>query len=106
MFFQHIGAVLMMFNRHVRGQLCRNCVNEHFARTTLVTSFFGWWGVISFFLTPIFLLHNVVRYLFCLGLKPVDEGSQRGMGLALAALIIAVGALLLLGFVVNRIIHS
>jgi len=105
MFFQHIGAVVMMFNRHVKAQLCRNCVNEHFAKTTLVTSFFGWWGMISFFLTPIFLLHNVVRYLFCLGLKPVDEDTQQGMGLAIIAILVAVGALSLLAFVISAIFH-
>lgn len=105
MFFQHIGAIVLMFNRHIKGQLCRNCVNEQFAKTTLVTSFLGWWGMISFFLTPIFLLHNVVRYLFCLGLKPVDEGAHRGLGLALVAAVIAVGALSLLAFIVSQVLH-
>lgn len=105
MFFQQIGAVVIRFHRRVGGQLCRNCVNEHFAKTTLITSFLGWWGMISFFLTPFLLLNNVIRYLSCLGLKPVDEGSQRGMGLAIIAICCAVGVLGLLAFIVSGAIH-
>ena len=93
MFFRHIGAIILMFNAHVRGRLCRSCVNEQFAQTTLVTSFAGWWGMISFFLTPFFLLNNVVRYLFCLTLKPAEGESARGTVVALLALLIATGAL-------------
>ena len=104
MFLQQIGAVIIRFHRRVEGQLCRNCVNEHFAKTTLITSLLGWWGLISFILTPFFLLNNVIRYLSCLGLKPVDEGSQRGMGLALIAIVIAVGALSLPAYIIIRAI--
>jgi hypothetical protein len=33
--------------------------------------FLGWWGTISFIVTPFFLLNNVARYLFCLPMPPV-----------------------------------
>lgn len=93
MFFQHIGAVVLMFNRHIRGSLCRSCVNQHFATTTLITSFVGWWGMISFFLTPFFLVNNVVRYLCCLPLKPIPGTKACGSGLAFFALFCAIGML-------------
>jgi hypothetical protein len=38
---------------------------------TATTLFFGWWGTISFLVTPFFLLNNVSRYLLCLGMPPV-----------------------------------
>ncbi|WP_410971682.1 hypothetical protein, partial [Salmonella sp. SAL4437] len=30
----------------------------------------GWWGFISFFVTPLVLLNNIGRYLLCLGMAP------------------------------------
>jgi hypothetical protein len=35
---------------------------------TVVTATLGWWGVISFFCTPVILFNNVFRYLSCLGM--------------------------------------
>lgn len=96
----------MMFNRHIKGRLCRSCVNRHFAKTTLITSFFGWWGLISCILTPFFLLNNVVRYIFCMSLRPSDEGEVDGTGLALVAFVLAGGLLASLIFLIARIANS
>ena len=63
LFFQHIGAVVLMFNKHIRAELCRKCIDHFFKQYTLTTLLLGWWGVISFFLTPCFLVNNTVRYL-------------------------------------------
>jgi hypothetical protein len=38
---------------------------------TGTTMVLGWWGTISLILTPFFLLNNVGRYLFCLGMPGV-----------------------------------
>ena len=104
-FFRHIGAVILMFNQHIKGRFCRSCVNKHFAQATLVTSFLGWWGMFSFFLTPIFLVNNVARYLFCLPLKSPAEQGTRGTIVAIVALLIAVGALSLLASLVVGVIN-
>ena len=61
-FHQHIGAVILMFHQRYRGNLCRGCIDRVFRRTTLTTLGLGWWGMISVFVTPFVLIHNVVRY--------------------------------------------
>lgn len=92
-FYQHIGAVLLMFNQHVKGRMCRNCVNAEFAKRTLITSFLGWWGLISFLLTPAFLLNNSVRYLLSTSLKTSPDREESGKGLATTALVVSALAL-------------
>jgi hypothetical protein len=62
-FLQNIGALFIRFHKRYEGNLCSPCINKVFCEYTLVTLFFGWWGVISFFVTPYFLLNNVIRYL-------------------------------------------
>ncbi|OWK45188.1 hypothetical protein [Fimbriiglobus ruber] len=43
---------------------------------TATTLFLGWWGTISFIVTPFLLLNNIGRYLFCLGMSPVPSGAM------------------------------
>ena len=93
MFFQHIGAIILMFNRHIKGRMCRSCINGYFAKYTAITACVGWWGMISFFLTPFLLLNNLIRYLFCLGLKPGPHAPATGTAPAILALLLGVGAL-------------
>ena len=62
-FHQHIGAVVLMFHQRRGGNLCQGCIKEIFRSTTLTTLAVGWWGMISMFITPCVLIHNVVRYL-------------------------------------------
>lgn len=105
-FFQNIGALIMRFHRQIRGQLCRNCINDHFARTTLITSFLGWWGVISCILTPFLLLNNLIRYLFCLSLQPPPNQPSRGTAQAELAWCVGGCALGLLAFFFVSIIYD
>jgi len=74
-FMQHIGAVVLFFHKRIGGQFCRNCVNKYFAEFTLKTFFLGWWGVISFFATPIVLIVNIVNYFRAWTLAPVPPGA-------------------------------
>lgn len=67
-FHQHIGAVYLMFHKRDEGRFCKTCVNEHFWSKTAITGALGWWGFISLFVTPIVLLHNIGRYVLCLGM--------------------------------------
>jgi hypothetical protein len=75
-FHQNIGALIVRFPKSVEGSLCKSCIHKHFWGMTGTTLFLGWWGTISFFVTPFFLLNNIARYLFCLPMPPVPAGAQ------------------------------
>lgn len=74
-FHQNIGLLVVRFSRSVEGSLCKSCIHKHFWRMTATTLFLGWWGTISFFVTPFLVLNNVGRYLFCLGMEGVPPGA-------------------------------
>jgi hypothetical protein len=61
-FHQHIGALVMMFHRTSSGNFCRECIDHHFWQCTGITAACGWWGLMSFFITPFCLLMNVISY--------------------------------------------
>lgn len=74
-FYQNIGALVMRFTKSVDGYFCKSCINKHFWPMTGITFLLGWWGTISFIMTPFILLNNFFRYLFCLGMPSVPEGA-------------------------------
>jgi hypothetical protein len=47
----------------VKGNVCPACAKKHFQELTLTRLFGGWWGVISFLMTPFILVNNVVQYV-------------------------------------------
>jgi hypothetical protein len=81
-FYQNIGLVFARQWAKVDGNLCRRCIGAYFRSYTLTTLFLGWWGLISFFVTPLILLNNITRYLLSLGLP---EPSFPAMNTPLAA---------------------
>ncbi len=78
-FHQNIGALFVRFHKCVRGNLCKSCIHRRFWSFTLTNLTFGWWGMISLVLTPVFIVNNVVRYLCCLRMPtvPPDAPSLR-----------------------------
>lgn len=62
-FRQNVGLVVTRLSRKVAGQLCSDCVERHFWNTTVLTLVAGWWGLISLFVTPVYLLLNLTSYL-------------------------------------------
>lgn len=74
-FHQNIGALFVRFPSSVQGHLCKSCIHKHFWSMTATTLVLGWWGTISFIVTPFFLLNNIGRYLFCLGMAPTPPGA-------------------------------
>jgi hypothetical protein len=74
-FHQHTGAVVLMFHRHITANLCQECIDRYFKEYSLHTLLLGWWGLISFFVTPVCLLMNVVNYA---GAKPRSEKLADG----------------------------
>lgn len=85
-FNQNIGALVMRFSKTVEGPLCASCVTSAFWSCTLTTLFLGWWGLISLFLTPIFILGNLISY----------ASATRRWGAVLGGLALFVGAIALL----------
>src|SRR5580658_4185478 len=75
-FYQNIGALVMRFTSTVEGDLCKSCIHRHFWKFTLVNLTLGWWGLHSLIITPFFLLNNLFRYMFCLGM-PSAAGARR-----------------------------
>lgn len=62
-FRQNIGLVVMRLTNKVEAELCRPCMVRCFRSYTLTTLFVGWWGVISFLMTPVFLFQNLCQYI-------------------------------------------
>jgi hypothetical protein len=62
-FSGNIGALIMRFERSIRANMCRSCVHKQFWKFTAMNFFLGWWGVISFFVTPLLLFINTAAYL-------------------------------------------
>lgn len=94
-FHQNIGGFVVRFHKSMKGALCKSCIHRYFWEYTGLTLFAGWWGVISFFVTPVFLVNNVVRYVGCLGMAsaprrhrlpgPAPAAAQAGQRSATSA---------------------
>src|SRR5262245_50657840 len=76
-YYQNIGALVMRFTRSIQGNMCKSCQHKYFWQYTGINLTLGWWGVISFIITPFFVLNNVYRYLTALGMEPVPMGATQ-----------------------------
>ncbi len=61
-FNQNIGVFVVRFSKSIRGNLCAACASRHFFEYTFTTLLLGWWGVISFIMTPFILIGNIYYY--------------------------------------------
>lgn len=75
-FYQNVGMLVMRTQKSVRGQLCKSCIHKFFWRYTSMNLLVGWWGTISFFVAPCFIVNNLVRYVSCLTLPPAGPDAQ------------------------------
>jgi hypothetical protein len=75
-FHQNIGALVIRFRKSVKGHLCKRCIHKHFWKLTGTNLTLGWWGYISVFITPIFVVNNVVRYIGSIGLESVPPDAK------------------------------
>ena len=55
-FHQHIGLIVLFLHSRHAGRFCRVCIDRLFARTTLISVLFGWWGILSVFITAFVVL--------------------------------------------------
>lgn len=68
-FNQNVGYVFARSYSSIKGRLCKDCINKEFRKRTLITFFFGWWGTISFFVTPVYLIGNLFNYIPTIGME-------------------------------------
>jgi hypothetical protein len=76
---QNTGLVIMRQTRTWAGSACRTCSVALFRRTTLHNLFLGWWGVISLFMTPIFLAINGYYLSKTLRLPTLTAHNRRAL---------------------------
>lgn len=55
----NIGLIFFRMHGSLERLACRSCAGKCFMLYSLITLLFGWWGVISFFATPIILAGNL-----------------------------------------------
>jgi hypothetical protein len=71
---QIVGLVIVFQWKKMGGSWCRRCTDKELVPATLLSMFMGWWGLISFFLTPIFLAVNTWTFLKTRALTPPPGG--------------------------------
>jgi hypothetical protein len=71
--YQNIGVLVMRLHKSIKGRLCKNCIDHYFWEFTGKTIILGWWGVISFIVTPIFLINNLFRYVTSISMNKNTE---------------------------------
>ncbi|MBO2454226.1 hypothetical protein J4573_44565 [Actinomadura barringtoniae] len=77
----HRGMIIMMSFLHMKGPFCRDCGLSVFRDMTAKTLIGGWWGYLSFAITPFTVLINLVRRGKVAGLgppMPPPDGSEHG----------------------------
>jgi hypothetical protein len=79
-FQQNIGMWFARRSLKLKAELCRRCMGAYFRSFTLTTLFLGWFGIISFFVTPVFIVSNVVQYL---GARSLPEPGPSASNLPL-----------------------
>jgi len=68
-FYENIGLIIIRHSQSIKGSFCKHCINYYFWNFTGKTMLFGWWGIISFVITPFILLNNILRFIFTVGMK-------------------------------------
>jgi len=62
LFYESVGALVMRFHRSMNADLCKPCGHRFFWNFTGKTMLLGWWGVISFILSPLILINNTIQF--------------------------------------------
>jgi hypothetical protein len=60
---EHNGRIIFMVSKTRRGPFCRSCGLALFRQMQNSTLYQGWFGMVSFFITPIILFLNVLAWL-------------------------------------------
>jgi hypothetical protein len=103
-FHENIGMVFMRKHRSVKGNFCKPCIDYYFWNLTGKTMLVGWWGTISFIITPFILLNNILRFIFTIGMEepPFSITPKPSLFWILSA----VGGFLFGGFIISVFLFS
>ena len=63
-FYENVGMLFSRRYRAVKGNFCKSCIDYYFWNFSGKTMILGWWGAISFIVTPFILLNNLIRFIF------------------------------------------
>jgi hypothetical protein len=61
-FRQNVAGVFKRYTRTISGNMCAVCTEYIFWEFTGKTLLLGWWGLISFFVTPVVIVLNISSY--------------------------------------------
>jgi hypothetical protein len=62
-FHYNIGMLLARRHASISGWMCKGCIHTQFWKFFLTNITLGWWGMISFFATPIFASIDLYHYV-------------------------------------------
>src|SRR5271167_2843417 len=62
-FYRNVGMLFSRQTHEIQGNMCKSCVHKYFWQFTQMNLVLGWWGAISFLVTPIYLVQNLANYL-------------------------------------------
>ncbi len=65
----NVGLFVRRYKHELKAEMCGPCLHTQFLKFTVVNFIFGWWGTISMFVTPGYILHNVAQYEFAVRLN-------------------------------------
>lgn len=77
-----LGLVIGWHTHDYSAELCRDCAGQVFRQFTLRTAVGGWWGLVSFFLTPVVLARNVRELVAIRGLARPAAGAEQALAVA------------------------
>ena len=67
-FKQNVSYFFGRKERQFSGDLCFSCTSRTFATVEFTTLLGTWWGIIGFWVGPLYVVHNLVEYIianFC-----------------------------------------
>ena len=62
-FKQNVSYFFARKERQFSGDLCFSCAFRTFASVELTTLLLTWWGIIGFWVGPLYIVHNLVEYI-------------------------------------------
>lgn len=89
---QFLGFIIIGRHRRLEGDLCANCIEQHFWEMSGKTLLFGWWFPFYIIGSPFGLLLNLLRYLGAWGLRGSAPNLGRiALGWKLISLLVVAG---------------
>ena len=67
--YKNIGMIFSREQQQMSGLFCKKCIKNIFIEYFFTTLFLGWWGLISFIVTPFFLIIDLFYFVKSLFLK-------------------------------------